>query len=295
MRERDLPGLAAFAGLALLAGGNGVAIRFSNRELAPMWGASLRFMLAAALLLAVVALMGLALPRGRALAGALLFGLLQFSGAFGLYYVALVELHAGLGQTLLALVPLATLLLATAQGEERLSVTAVVGTLLGLLGVAVVSSDPLREAVSVGSLLAVLGSVLCFAQAAIVVRRFPPVHPVVMNGVGMLAGGSTLLAASFVAGEPFALPEQLATWLALAYVVAIGSIAVFLLLVFIIRRWSASRAAYAMVLIPIVTVLLSAWLDDEPLRAGLLLGGPLVLIGVYVGALRQSSAPKMRP
>jgi hypothetical protein len=41
--------LAAFITQAVLAGGNAVGIRFSNRELAPMWGAALRFSLAAAL------------------------------------------------------------------------------------------------------------------------------------------------------------------------------------------------------------------------------------------------------
>jgi drug/metabolite transporter (DMT)-like permease len=56
----------------------------------------------------------------------------------------------------------------------------------------------------------------------------------------------------------------------------------------VLRYWAASRAAYAFVLIPFVTVVLSAWLDDEPLRAGLLLGGLLVLAGVYVGALRPT-------
>jgi drug/metabolite transporter (DMT)-like permease len=45
------------------------------------------------------------------------------------------------------------------------------------------------------------------------------------------------------------------------------------------------------VLIPFVTVLLSAWLDQEPLGVGLLLGGLLVLAGVYVGALRPATPP----
>ena len=40
------------------------------------------------------------------------------------------------------------------------------------------------------------------------------------------------------------------------------------------------------VLVPVVTVALSAWLDDEPVGSGLVLGGLLVLAGVYVGALR---------
>ena len=289
--RRDQIVLAAFGVLVLLAGGNGVAVRYSNRELAPLWGASLRFLLAAVFLFALMALLRLALPRGRALVGALLYGVVQFSGAFGLVYYAYVQVHAGLGQTLLALVPLATLLLAVVQRQENLRARSVVGTLLGVAGIGLVSSEPLRGAVPALSLLAILGSVLCFAQAAVVVRRFPPVHPVVMNAVGMLAGGTILVGASALANEPFVLPERVATWVALAYVVAAGSIAMFLLLVFIIQRWTASRASYVMVVIPIVAVLLSAWLDDEPVRAGLILGGLLVIFGVYIGALRSSTIP----
>jgi hypothetical protein len=78
--------VTAFAVEAVLAGGNSVAIRFSNRELARLWGAGVRFALGAALIGAVMAAMKLAIPRGRALMGALLFGLFQFAGAFGLYY-----------------------------------------------------------------------------------------------------------------------------------------------------------------------------------------------------------------
>jgi drug/metabolite transporter (DMT)-like permease len=42
------------------------------------------------------------------------------------------------------------------------------------------------------------------------------------------------------------------------------------------------------VLIPLVTVALSAWIDDEPIDSRLVFGGPLVLAGVYLGALRPS-------
>jgi drug/metabolite transporter (DMT)-like permease len=65
--------------------------------------------------------------------------------------------------------------------------------------------------VPVLSLLAILGSVLCFSQAAVLVKRFPPFHPVVMNAVGMLAGAAILLGASEFANEPFALPERVVT------------------------------------------------------------------------------------
>ena len=279
--------MLAFAAEVLLAGGNGVAIRFSNRELAPVWGAGLRFVLAAMLMVVLMHALGLRRPRGRDLFGAVVFGLLQFAGAFGFFYYALVQIHAGLGQTLLALVPLATLLLAVVQRQERLRGAAVAGTLLAFAGVALVSADPHRASMPPLSLLAVLLSVLCFAQALVLIRRMPHIHPVALNAVGMMAGALALLVVSVLLGEVQTLPHRLSTWIALGYVVVAGSVVVFLLHVYVAQKWSASRAAYVMVLIPFVTLLLSAWLDAEPVTAGLLFGGLLVLAGVYFGALRQ--------
>jgi len=292
--DRDRAVLAAFAGVSVLGGGNAVGIRFSNRELDPLWGAGLRFALAGALLLVATAVLRLALPRGRALGGALVFGALNFGAAFALAYYALVRLHAGFGQIVLALVPLLTLLLAVAHRQERFRAGAVTGALLALAGVAVMSRGPLREAVPALSLLAALGSALCVAQAAVLVRRFPPVHPVVMNAVGMTAGAALLLAGALVAGESFTVPERDATLAAIGYLVVVGSGVVFVLYLFVLGRWSASRAAYTFVVIPVVTVALSAWLDDEPVGLGLVFGGALVVAGVYVGALRAGQDVAVR-
>jgi drug/metabolite transporter (DMT)-like permease len=278
----------AFVTYAVLAGGNAVCIRFSNRELAPLWGASLRFALAGALLLAVMVVLRLSFPRGRALVGSLLYGLFNIGAGFGLVYYGLVWVHAGLGQVLLALVPLATLLLAVLWRQERLRAAAVMGTLLALAGIAVVSRTPLQEDVPVRSVLAVVGGAICFAQALVLVRRFPRVHPVSMNAVGMTAGAAVLLIASLLMGEPIVLPKRTETWAAMAYLVVVGSVVVFLLYLVVLRYWAASRASYGFVIIPFVTVVLSAWLDDEPVGVGLVLGGLLVLAGVYVGALRPA-------
>jgi drug/metabolite transporter (DMT)-like permease len=286
-RRSERVALAAFVTYSLLAGGNAVCIRFSNRELDPLWGAGLRFALAAALLLAVMAVLRLTVPRGRALTGALLYGALNFGGAFALAYYALVRLNAGFGQILLAIAPLATLVLAVAWRQERFRAAALAGCLLSLAGIAVMSQAPLRESVPLPSLLAAIGSVLCFAQAALLVRRFPPVHPVTMNAAGMAVGAALLLAASAVAGEQWRLPSQAETWFAVAYLVVVGSGVVFVLYVVVLRHWAASRVAYGFVIVPFVTVVLSAWLDDERITAGLALGGLLVLAGVYVGALRS--------
>jgi len=141
------------------------------------------------------------------------------------------------------------------------------------------------------AVLAALGSALCFAESAVLVRVLPPVHPVAMNAVGMTAGAAALLAGGVVAGESFVLPEGSATWAASVYLVTLGSVGVFFLYLFVLGRWTASRAAYAFLLSPIASISLSAWLDDEPVGPGLVVGGLLVLAGVYVGALRAPAPP----
>lgn len=288
---------AAFVGGALLAGGNAVGIRISLREMhqAPLWTAFLRFGLAAAILLAVMAVRRLPWPHGRALTGAMLYGTLVFGGAYACLFYALLELQAGFAQLIGALVPLVTLLLAAAQRDERITRAAVGGSVIAVLGVSVISQASLGGALPVAHLLAAVGAVVCFAQGTVVVHRYPSPHPVAMNAIGMATGALVLLAGAVVRGEPFDVPQVGVTWGALVYLAVIGSIVVFWLYLVVLARWSASRAAYGFVLVPIVTLLLSAWLDDEPLTWGLGVGGLFVLAGVYVGALhrpRTSSRPR---
>ena len=287
--------LVTFLGYSVLAGGNAVGVRFSNQELDPFWGATLRFGLAALLMLTVMVVLGHRFPAGRALLGAALYGLLAYGGAFAFFFYALVELESGFGQILLSIVPLVTLLLAVTQRLERLRRSSVVGALLAVTGVAFMSGLTLEGPVPILSILAAFGSAVCFAQAAITVKRFPPVHPIVINAVGMTVGAIFLALLTLIAGNEVRLPQQASTWWAVVYMAVIGSGVVFTLYVVVLRYWDASRANYGFVIVPIVTVLISAWLLDEQLTFGLLGGGALVLAGVYLGALRQGQPSDTSP
>lgn len=291
--QTDRVTLAAFVLVSVLAGGNAVGIRFSNRELDPLWGAGLRFAAAALILLVAMAVLRLPMPRGRDLGGAALYGLLNFAAAFALIYYGLQELHAGFAQILLALVPLATLLLAVVERQEAFRWAAAAGGVIALVGIAVMSQGALSESIPLASVLALIGSAFCFAQAAIVVGWIREVHPVSMNATGMAAGAAALVVGSFIAGESQAVPEVAETWAALAYLIVIGSVVVFVLYVLVIKRWGASRAAYTLVLIPVFTLMYSVWLLDEPVGWELLAGGALVVAGVYVGALRESQPSRL--
>jgi len=284
-----LPVLPSFVACAALAGGNGVGIRFSDRELAPLWGAAIRFGAAALLLVLVMVVLRVPRPRGRQWGGPVAYGLLNFAAAFGLGYYALQYLHAGFAQTLLALVPLVTLLLSVLQRQERLRPAAMIGTLLALAGVAILSQAQAGGTAPALAVVAALGSTVCFAQAAVLGHRLPSLHPVTTNAIGMGVGALALFAASLLTGESRTLPDRAETWAALAYLVVIGSIVVFALYLIVLRAWPASRAAYIFVLTPFVTVAVSAWLDHERVGPQLAVGGLLIVAGVYFGALRKAA------
>ena len=225
----DRAAAGIFAACTMIIATNPVAVRISDRELDPWWGACLRFGAAAAVFAVLAVVLRHALPRGRALAGAALFGALNYAGGVGLAYYAFVQIHAGLGQILFALAPLVTLLLAVLQRQERLHVRAVLGAVLAVGGIAVLTQAPLRGNVPALSLLALLGSVLCVAEAAVLARRMRQLHPVSLNVVASAAAAALLLPVSLLSHEVIAVPDRASTLAALVYLVGVSSVLMFIL------------------------------------------------------------------
>lgn len=287
--------LTAFLLCAIFGGSNVVSVRLSNRELDPYWGAGARFALAAALMLAVTRVAGISLPRGRALTGSVVFGLFNFFAFFTLAYYALQPdgIPAAVGGVIMGTIPLLTLILAVAQRIERFSGRALVGALVAIAGVVVMVGARANARVPLLSVLAMLGAATCAAQASIVVKRFPPAHPIAMNAVAMTVGAPLLLALSAIKGEDWTIPQRTTTWLTLAYIIPVGSVLLFIIFVYVLHHWTASAVSYQFVLFPIVAALVGAWVADEPLNASIALGSALVIAGVYVGALsgRRDPAP----
>jgi drug/metabolite transporter (DMT)-like permease len=290
--------LAAFVLAVVLAGGNAVAIRYSSCgdcELGPFWGAAIRFLLAAAVFAAVASVVRASVPTGRAVVGSVLFGALQFGGAFGFAYWGLVRTPAGLAQVLLASVPLLTFGLALVHRLERFRWQGLIGATLAVGGIAVVFRSGVHTGVPVSAMLAILAGAVCFAEALIVIKVFPPVHPAALNAIGMGVGGVILLALTALFHEDFVLAREAQTLFAQAYLIVAGSVVVFWLYVVVAKRWTASAASYQLVLIPLVTVLVSAWLQDEQITWAFAVGAVLVLVGAYYGALRRPTAPAVSP
>lgn len=280
-----LPILSAFGLLVLIGGVNFVAVRFSNRELAPFWGAALRFAIASFLLFALVFSKRLPLPRGRALLGALIYGGLGFGAGYAFAYVALLQIGAGLAAVIMSLVPLLTFILAYVHGLEKFKLRVIIGALISASGVALLFQNQLNLATPIPYFLAMLAAALSAAETGVVVKWFPKNHPLVTNAIGMGTGAIILLVLAVISKEAFLIPTLLSTWIALGYLVFIGSISMFMLYLFVLTKWTASATSYTFVLTPIVAVLVAAWLEKAPISMLFLVSSLLVLTGVYVGAL----------
>jgi drug/metabolite transporter (DMT)-like permease len=285
--------MAAFSGAVLIGGANYIAVSLSNRELPPFLGAAMRFAVAAVLFFVLAGIMRVRLPRGRALTGALWYGLLGFGVAYAFTYYALVGLSAGITSITLASGPLVTLVIAVFMGQERLTARAVLSGLLAIAGVVVLSLEAIKGAGGGSTyLLAAVAGTIAMAGASVIAKAYGDVHPINMNAIGMLSGAALLAAGSLVFRERWVLPRETRTLVAFAWLAVPGSLGLFQLFLHVVKRWTASAAVYAVTAMPIVAVILGAILLDQPITPRVVVGGAMVLAAVYVGAILSSPSPK---
>lgn len=271
--------------MVVLAGGNSVGVKIATDELDDFWAAALRFGASGALFAALMIPLRSPIPHGKALLGAVTYGVLAFGVAFGLAFVAIPMTGAGAGQLLLGLVPLLTLILAPLHGLEPFRLRAMLGSLVALVGVGILAADRIAVDIPLAGIALGVVVALLLAEAGIVLKLTPRADPIASNAVGMLTGALILVPISFLLGEQWALPTQSDTWAAMIYLIVPGSLGVFWLFVVVLRRWTASAVSFEFLLIPLATIPFSALLTREVITPLMLVAGAIILAGVYLGAL----------
>ena len=277
----------AFAIVVLLGGLNGIAAKQTLREVEPFWSGVIRFALAGLIMLAIVMATRRTLPRGRSLLGAMAYGALGFALTFGLFFTGLRDTPISTAAVFLALTPLMTFGLAIAHGQERFRLQGLAGALVALVGVALIFADQLAANIPLSSLVLLLLGAFCLAETGVIVKLIPRSDPVSTNAVGMVTGCGLLLVLSLITGESRGLPTLPITWAALIYLFTLGSVVLFGLFVYTLERWTASAVSYSDLLIPLVTIVIATLLTGERFTPWFLLGGGVVLAGVYIGSFLQ--------
>lgn len=285
----------AFVGAVIIGGANFIAVSISNHELPPLFGATFRFGLAALVFILIARVGRVALPDGRSAAGAVIYGILGFGAAYALLYYSLVGLAAGTAAVILAAVPLFTHLIAVLLGQEVLSTRGIVGGVLAIAGIVILSLGALGGELSSSYLIAAVLATGVVAASGVVAKALPDVHPVNMNAIGMATGTILLAISSLLFGEVWTLPRQPQTLAAVGWLVVLGSVGLFQLFLYVIKRWTASATVYAVAGMPLVAVVLGAVMLDQPITFEVVAGGALVLTAVYVGAISGARAGRQAP
>jgi drug/metabolite transporter (DMT)-like permease len=300
-RRPDRRTLAAFAVTVAVGGVNSIAVRINLRELTPFWGAAFRFVIASVVLAGIVLVFRRRRPARADLLGIGLFGLFNFGLTYVFLYTGLREAPAGTTSVITALVPLLTLIFAVLQGVERFRPAGLLGSLIAVAGIALIFANQMSLDVPIRALLALVGAAACIAETGVLVKRFPPGDPLIAVSLAVPIGAIFLAILSALVGEPWIIPSRPETWATIAYLVVFGSIVIFSLTLFVLQHWTASATSYAFLLSPLVSIILGALILGEKVQPAFVAGGALVLAGVYVGAVfrpprrRSSSEPDGTP
>lgn len=277
----------AFAACTLIWGSTWMAIKFGLEGVPPFLGAGLRFVVAAAVLWAMVLATGRRKPLSqdgrKAYWSAVLLG---FYVNYALVYWSETRVPSGIVAVLFSLSPILTAFFSAALGVSRPGLRHVAGAFVGLAGVVLLmwpdtgmaGADPVGV---LAAFLACAGSALNLVLQTRWVRKEDSWN---FNARAMTGGALLLLATSLFAERGASVAWDVKNVSALLYLALFGSVAAFLMLYRLIRELPASRVSLMTLLFPVVALFLGwAVLGEVPSAKGLL-GCALILAGV-AGAL----------
>jgi drug/metabolite transporter (DMT)-like permease len=272
-------------GLSLLWGGSFFLAKIAVLELPPLTVALGRVAIAAAILLTLARVTGVALPATlsdwRPYA---LMGLLNNVLPFTLLFWGQTHIPSGLAAILNATTPLFTVLVAhVATADEKLTGERLAGLAAGLAGVVVmIGPDVLRDlGANVLAQLACLLAAISYAFAGVYGRRFRG-EPALRVAAGQLTASSIILALPVaLIDRPWMLP--LASGKAIAALVGLATLSTalgYLIYFRLLARAGATNVLLVTFLIPVSAILLGTLVLGEQLAARHLAGMAAIALGL---------------
>src|SRR2546422_3737087 len=287
---------AVFAMLCLIWGSRWLAIGIGLEGAPPFLSASLRFAVAAIVLVILAGVFRSKWPQNRtewALVG--FVGIVLFTADYGLIYWGENNgVLSGLSAILFATFPLQTALVANAfLKAERFTVQKLLGIGVGFGGVVLIFRSQLGTA-GPGQVLPMLSIVLagtCAAFATVAVKRWGhDTEPTSFNAAAMAVGAAGLATVSLITREPWGIPTWPQGLGAILYLAIAGSVVTFVAWQWLLKEMPATSLSYIALIIPIVAVLLGASLGNETFDLIDLAGAGVVLLGIFVPTSRRAAA-----
>ena len=283
-------------------GSTWIVIRGQLGTVPPQWSVAYRFAIAAVAMALVAVWKRESLQIGRkGLLAAVVLGATQFCINFDAVYLAERHITSGVVATVFALLLIPASLMAWALLGHRPTKRFAWSSLIAVTGIALLFIHELRShpanggQVAAGIGLTIFGMIGAATanvlQARPEIRRFPLFALLAWSmAAGALIDG---LIALVMTGSPVFDPRP-SYWLGLLYLALVASVLTFSLYYPVIRRIGPGKTAYSSVIVPIIAMAFSTWLEDYRWTA-LAAVGALLALGGMAAALSRNKAQVPAP
>lgn len=268
-----------------------LAIAVAVTTLPPFLMAAARFGLAGLLLLTWVALRdrpALHRPTRRELRDSTIVGGLLLGGGMGGVAWGEQTIPSGIAALLIGMMPVWIAIFGRAFFGERLPRIAVIGIVVGFLGVGILVGPTAlgrSDALDAAGLLAILISPIAWSSGSLFAthRAELPRNPLVATAFQMLTGAVVLAIMGAITNEPSHFdPTDVSgpSFLAFVYLAIVGSIVAFTTYGWMIRVAPLPLVATYAYVNPVVAVILGALILREPIEPRTVLAGAVIVAAV---------------
>lgn len=261
-----------------------VVARYGTDDAGPLTFLTIRLAIAAVVLAAVAAALGMPRPTRAQVGGAGVAGIGMHAVYLGGVFLAISwGMPAGVGALIAGLHPVITAVAARGVLGERLLRVQWLGVALGFVGVIVVVVDRLLAnsvGLSFGALLAAGLSVLGMSAGTLVQRRHGHSTPLLWGTAVQFAASAAVLGVAALLHDGEGFTPTTKAWLSLAWAVVVLSIAAVLIMMWLLQREAAAKVSSLFFLTPALSAVEGAVLFGERLGVLAVVGLVVALAGV---------------
>jgi drug/metabolite transporter (DMT)-like permease len=283
-------------------GSTWIVIRGQLGIVPAQWSVAYRFSIAAVAMAGVAAWKGQSLRLGgRGAIVAAFLGFTQFCVNFNAVYLAERHITSGVVATVFALLLIPSSLLAWAFLGQRPTARFAWSSLIAVAGIALLFAHELRQhaadsrQIAAGIALTLVGMLGASAanvfQARPEARRFPLLALIAWS---MAAGALIDAVVALLLCGPPVIDWRPTYWAGLLYLSLAASVLTFSLYYPVVRKIGPAKAAYSSVIVPIIAMGFSTWLEDYR-WTWIAIAGAILALGGMAGALSRSRSAVAPP
>ena len=287
-RGAQVGGLLA---LGMLWGGSFMVLKVAVESVPAASVAAARLLIAALILVTIAWLSGHRLPlTWRAWRQYFIMGALAAALPFTLIGWGEVAIDSGLAAILMAVTPLSTLVLAHLfVSDEPMTISRVIGILLGLAGVVVLSGPSALQGLGDVALGAV-----CYACGNIVARHLPKESDMT-NSAGIMAAAAILwVPVALFVERPWTADPSSASLIAILALGLLPTALATMIYLWLVRTAGATFVSLSNYLVPVIGVFWGVLILDESLNPNAAFALVLVLAGIAVARRGKRGSPAIK-